>query len=71
MWAGEPKGTGEAEEYLPSASIRLQPLPTYGEPKGAQDVKTQDPGLRQLRCIYERNDFCEPRLLQLLSRENF
>ena len=46
MWDGEPKDTGEAEEYPPSASIRLHPLPTYGEPKGAQDVKTQDPGLR-------------------------
>ena len=44
-------------------AIRLQPLLAVSSKK-AQDVKTQDTGSRQLKCIW-RSDFIEFRLLHL------
>ena len=45
-----PEGTQEGKTTHHLVAIRLQPLPTVS-PEEAQDVKTQDPGPRQPRCI--------------------
>ena len=45
-----PEGTQEGKNTCYLAAIRLQPLPTVNPEKG-QDVKAEDTGPRQLRCI--------------------
>ena len=50
QWA--PKGTQEGEEYLLSSSHQTRLLPEVS-PREARDVKTQDSGPRQRRCIWK------------------
>ena len=45
-----PEGTQEGKNICYLAAIRLQPLPTVN-PEKSQDMKTEDIGPRQLRCI--------------------
>ena len=45
-----PEGTQEGKNTCYLAAIRLQPLPTVN-PEKSQDVKAEDTGPRQLRCI--------------------
>ena len=55
-----PEKTGK--EARPLIAIRLQPVPTVS-PKETQGVKI---GYRpQIRDVYQRKDFSEPRLLHL------
>ena len=65
-WAGEPKGTQEGEEYLPSSSHQTTATP-YGESWGRKLRKRKHRKLAPYsRGAYQRNDFSEPRLLHLL-----
>ena len=45
-----PEGTQEGKKTCHLGAIKLQPLPTVS-PEETQDVKTQDTGPRELRCI--------------------
>ena len=45
-----PEGAQEGKNTCHLAAIRLQPLPVV-HPEETQDVKMQDTGPRQLRCI--------------------
>ena len=45
-----PEKTKEGKEYVPSSRQTLQPL-SMVNPEEAQDMKTQNTGLRYMRCI--------------------
>jgi len=46
------QGNREENNTCDPTAIRLQPL-SIVSPRGVQDVKTQDSGSRQLRCIWK------------------